>query len=166
MHLGGLVAELGLGDEEAVVHALRDGLQHRHVGHHRRAVLLVVALAAQPGQHLRQVDAHDLVVQPERDARREHGGEVDERQLRRWEAVGEEGVLVRARVPPDARVQPLRLEQHEVEEGAARAGEPTVALVGDGVARRVARVLSALDEREDDRVFLPDERLTDVLQLE
>ena len=95
----------------------------------------------------------------------QHRLKVDHWQLRRGQPVREEGVLVGAGVAAHTRVQPLRLEEHEVEQRGALAGEHRVAVGGAAlVARRVLSVLRALDEREDDGVLLTDERGADGIE--
>ena len=103
----GLRAVLGLGDEDAVVHALRDRLQARHVGDDRRAVVAVVAGLADRRQRAPLVHRADLGVEVDR-ARVEERRRVEvDRQLGRRHRLREEGELVGRRVPPHAAVHAL-----------------------------------------------------------
>lgn len=77
-------------------------------------------------------------------------GEGREEGLR--ELVGEEGILVRCLVPPDLCVDLFLLEEHPVEEGAAKVGDVDRIR---GVNGGIVRELDSLDQVEDDGVFEP-----------
>lgn len=144
-----------LGHEFSEVDAARESLEGADVAEDAAAVLLVVALRAQSRDDLLHVPAEKLVVHIHLLLLGENGRVVKLRENGWGKKTGKERVLLGAGVSPYLRVKLLRLEEHVLKETHGSAVDVPVVAVLAVVDDIIREVLRPLNQREDNRLLLP-----------